>query len=154
MYRYILVITILINSILADEIKILSAANLKFFFSDIVKDYNKKYPNDIINVEFDSSGSLSKSIQSGTSYDIFLAANMRYPQTIYELGYSVIPAKLYTTGSLILLVAKYKELSSKKLLILEDPRIKEITIANKQTAPYGMAAIQALKQEKVYNKIK
>jgi len=149
------IITILfINILMAQDIKVVSAANLKFFFDDIIDAYNLKYPNDNIIIEFNSSGELTKKIINGKKYDIFLAANMYYPQRLYKLGFANSEAKLYTTGSLILLVSKQKGLSKDKLNILLDPTIKEITIANKRTAPYGMAAIEALKNANIYDKVK
>jgi len=143
----------LFSSMIAQSTTILSAANLKFFFSDIVKEYNKLYPKDKINVEFNSSGSITEEILAGKKYDIFLAANMKYPQKVYDAKKAVTAPKLYTTGSIILLIASHKGLKDKGIFILKDPTIKEITIANKKTAPYGMAAIEALKNAKLYNRL-
>lgn len=154
MKKLIVICILFINLLMAQDIKILSAANLKFFFDDIIKEYNLKYPNDNIIIEFDSSGLLTKRIIKGKKYDIFLSANMYYPQKLYKLGLANSEAKLYTTGSLILLVSKHKGLTKDKLNILLDPKIKEITIANKRTAPYGIAAIEALKNSNIYDKIK
>lgn len=154
MLRY-LIFSILISvSLLAGNVSIVSAANLKFFFSDIIKEYNKKHPADKISVEFSSSGTLTKKILKGENFDIFLAANKKYPKKVYDEGFGANEPELYTTGSLILLIAKHKGLKTKKIQILSDPSIHEITIANKKSAPYGMAAIEALKRAKLYDKLK
>jgi molybdate transport system substrate-binding protein len=154
MFKYIFLISIYLTSILsAENVKILSAANLKFFFSDIVKAYNKKYPNDNIDVWFNSSGTITKEIMAGKEYDVFLAANKNYPMKVYNNNKAATIPEIYTTGSLILLIAKHKGLNTKKIHILSDPTINEITIANKKSAPYGMAAIEALKNAGLYNKI-
>ena len=144
----------LISHIFADSTVVLASANLKFFFSDIVKEYNKLYPKDRIDVEFDSSGNMTRAVLAGKKYDLFLSANMKYPQKIYEAKKSAIAPKLYTTGSIILLIASHKGLKEKGIYILKDSNIKEITIANKKTAPYGMAALEALKNAKLYDKLK
>lgn len=151
--RYILIVMFLFSNLMSDSVVILSAANLKFFFSDITKEYCKKYPNDKIKVKFDSSGAITKDILAGKKYDIFLAANMEYPQKVFDAKKATSKPKLYTTGSIILLLASQKGLETKGIFILDDIRIKEITIANKKTAPYGMAAIEALKKAKLYDKV-
>jgi molybdate transport system substrate-binding protein len=152
--KYIFLILISLVYLRAETITVLSAANLKFFFSDVIKEYCKKYPDDKINVQFNSSGVIAKEILSGKKFDIFLAANMGYPQKIYEASLSSDKPKLYATGSIILLIATHKGLREKGIMILNDPDIKEITIANKKSAPYGMAAIEALKNSHLYEKLK
>ncbi len=152
--RYIFLILLLFGSMMADSTTIVSAANLKFFFSDIVKEYNILYPKDKIIVEFNSSGTITKEILAGKRYDIFLAANIEYPQRVYDAKKALTLPKLYTTGSIILLIASHPGLKKRGIHILNDRTIKEITIANKKTAPYGMAALEALKNAKLYDKLK
>ncbi|MEA2049459.1 MAG: molybdate ABC transporter substrate-binding protein [Campylobacterota bacterium] len=154
MFRYILFLLLVIATLNAGQVTIFGAANLKFFFSDILDEYNKKYPNDKIVICFDATGNLVKKVKAGEKYDIFLAANMKYPQELYKQKLASTKPKIYTTGSLILLVSKHDKLNDDKLNILTDRSIKEITIANKKTAPYGMAAIEALKNSKLYDKVK
>ncbi len=153
MFKSIFLIMMFSGYLFANSITVLCAANLKFFFSDIVKEYNKLYPKDKIKVCFDSSGNIAKDIIAGKKYDLFLAANMEYPQKVYDAKKSAILPKLYTTGSIILLIATHKGLKDKGVYILKDKNIKEITIANKKTAPYGMAAIESLKSAKLYDKL-
>ena len=153
MFKHIFLVIIFCSYLFSNSMTILTAANLKFFFSDIVKQYNKIYPKDKINVEFSSSGHITKDILSGKKYDLFLAANLIYPKKVYDAKKAVTKPKLYTTGSLVLLIAKHKGLKSRNINILLDDDIKEITIANKKTAPYGMAAIESLKTAGIYSKI-
>ena len=152
--KYFFLMIFLFSNLISGEVVILSAANLKFFFSDIVKEYCKKYPNYKIDVEYDSSGNFTKQILAGKKYDIFLSANMDYPQKVFDAKKAVTKPKLYTTGSIILLLSSHKGLEEKGIFILNDMNIKEITIANKKTAPYGMAAIEALKKAELYDKVK
>ena len=153
MFRYVFLIIVFYNFVFANSVIVLSSANLKFLFSDIVKKYSEIYPKDKINVNFASSGNITKDIINGKKYDIFLAANMIYPQKVYDAKKAATKPTLYTTGSLVLLIAKHKGLKNRNINILIDEDIKEITIANKKTAPYGMAAIEALKNSGIYNKI-
>jgi molybdate transport system substrate-binding protein len=152
--KYILIVFLLATSLFAESLVVFSAANLKFFFEDIQKAYCEKYPDDKIKIKFGSSGVLTKDILNGEKYDIFLAANMVYPQKVYDTNNSIDKPKLYATGSIILLIAAHKGLDDKGINILNDKKIKEITIANKKTAPYGVAALEALKNSNLYDKLK
>jgi len=152
--KHILLVLFFVGSLSAESITIYSAANLKFFFDDIKKAYLTLHPQDEVKVKFASSGILTQDILSAQEYDLFLAANMQYPQKVYESGMAVEKAQLYTTGSIILLIENHKDLAKKGIGILNDENIKEITIANKKTAPYGMAAIEALKNAHLYEKLK
>jgi len=149
-----LILFVFTNMLAAETLVIFSAANLKFFFEDIKKVYLKSHPNDKIKIKFGSSGVLVQDILNGEKYDIFLAANMQYPQKIYEAKKAVFAPKLYTTGSIILLIANHKGLDKKGIYILNDEKIKEITIANKKTAPYGVAALEAIKNANLYEQLK
>ncbi len=151
--KYIFLTLFLFSNLMSDHMVVLSAANLKFFFSDILKEYCEKYPDDKIRVEYDSSGILTREILAGRVYDVFLAANMDYPQKVFDAKKAAFKPELYTTGSIILLLSRHKDLEEKGLSILDDINIKEITIANKKTAPYGMAALEALKKAKLYDKV-
>ena len=151
--KYIFMLLLLVNSLFAEKITIASAANLKFFFSDIIEDYTSKYPEDTIKICYNSSGKIYKKIVSGMKYDLFLSANMNYPQKLYENSLSATKPKVYTEGSIILLIATHKGLKEKGLHILDDVAINEITIANKKNAPYGQAAIEALKSSELYLKL-
>ena len=153
MFKYILATILLFTTVYGQNIHILSAANLKFFFSDVIKEFNKEYPKDKVNIEFDSSVNITKNIIKGKKYDIFLAANKAYPQKVFENEKAAAKPELYATGSLIILISKHVGLKDKKINILTDSAIKEITIANKKTAPYGMAAIEALKNAGIYKNV-
>ena len=152
--KYIFLTLFLFSNLMSDHMVVLSAANLKFFFSDILKEYCKKYPDDKIRVEYDSSGILTREILAGRVYDVFLAANMDYPQKVFDAKKAAFKPELYTTGSIILLLSRHDGLQEKGLQILSDANVKEITIANKKTAPYGMAALEALKKAGLYDKVK
>ena len=151
--KYFIPLFFLASSLWAGKVTILSAANLKFFFSDLIAAYQKQFPEDSLSITYDASGALYKKILSGEKYDIFLAANMDYPEKVYEKGLSATKPKKYAQGAIILLVASQAGLEKEGLLALDDITIEEIAIANKKTAPYGMAAIEALKNSKLYEKL-
>lgn len=154
MNKILCVIFLFTTFLYSESANIVSAANMKFVFEDLMEEYSKKYPNDKFKIEFNSSGKIVNDIINGRQYDLFLSANMDYPSKLYNLNLSATKPTLYATGGLILLLSDNKDLKVKRLKILTQSNIKEITIANNKTAPYGMATIEALKNANIYEKIK
>ena len=133
---------------------VFAAGNLKFVFPKLIQDFYVKYPDARVLVQYGSSGDLTNSIISGVNYDLFFSANEKYPERIYRAKKSITKPQLYIKGSLILLVPTNSKLKEKGINILKDKSIKAIIIANAQSAPYGQASIEALKNMKFYEMIK
>jgi len=86
-------------------------------------------------------------ISNGAPYDIFLSADMEYPQKLFNNGFSIKPPVVYALGSLI--ICDYQELDLAGWpQILQRGTVTKIAIANAKVAPYGRAA------EEVLNKLK
>ena len=62
--------------------------------------------------------------------------------------------EVYANGYLVLWTAKNDVKPTSDLGILLSPVVKKIAIANPKTAPYGVAAEDALKYYKIYDKVK
>ena len=131
-------------------VNILASSNNKFVLPILLKSFYKKYPDTRVVIQYGATGDLTNSILEGVNYDLFLAADMKFPQKIYKAGLAVSQPIEYARGSLILFVPADKTLKQRKLKLLKDEKIKFITIANKKTAPYGMAAIEALKNADLF----
>ena len=127
---------------------ILASGNLKFVFPQMIQAFYKKHPNASIHIQYNSSGHLANSILHGKKYDIYFSANKHYAEQIYKAKKSATTPKDYVQGLLILFVPKHLPLQKEGIKVLTSKNIKNITIANKQTAPYGVAAIQVLKNSK------
>lgn len=136
-----------------NKINIALAANVSYAIKDLKKEFQKEHKNTKVVFTIGSSGKLSAQIKNGAKYDIFMSANMLYPNTLYKKGLSISKPIVYAKGALILLSNKKHDLN-KGLNILEEENIKKIAIANIKTAPYGIAAYEALQNTKLYAKIK
>ena len=92
-----------------------------------------------------STGKLFSQIIEGAPYDLFLAADERRPHLLYEKGLADEPF-VYAEGRVVLWTAK-KELcgASNWQEVLSRNGVRKIAVANTETAPYGTAAMQALK---------
>jgi len=129
---------------------ILASSNLKFVFPQMIQAFYKKHPNASVHVQYNSSGYSADAILHGKEYDIYFSANKRYPAQIYKAKKSATKPKDYAQGLLILFVPKHLPIQKEGIKVLTLKKIKNITIANKQTAPYGVAAMQVLKNSKYY----
>ncbi|QKJ22959.1 molybdate ABC transporter substrate-binding protein [Poseidonibacter lekithochrous] len=137
----------------AGTIKIAVAANVSYAINDLKKEFNKLHPNTKVRVTLGSSGKLTAQISHGAPYDLFMSANMKYPNTLYKNNIAITKPIIYAKGSLAYLSNKPKDFS-KGINLLEDKSIRKIAIANPKTAPYGIASVEALKNAKIYKNIK
>lgn len=137
----------------AGSITIAVAANVSYAMEELKEKFQALHPDVKIQTILGSSGKLTAQIRNGAPYELFMAANMAYPEALYEDGVAVTEPKIYARGGLALLSSKERDFSQ-GLSMLTDEKIKKIAIANPKTAPYGTAAIEAMKNVGIYEKVK
>ncbi|WP_421715717.1 molybdate ABC transporter substrate-binding protein [Arcobacter arenosus] len=135
-------------SLYGEKINIAVAANVSYAIDDLIKEFNKTNPDTEVQVTLGSSGKLTAQIKNGAPYDLFMAANMKYPEALEKDGIAVTKPIVYAQGSLAILSAKKIDFS-KGLDLLKEDKIKKIAIANPKTAPYGKATVEALKNANI-----
>ena len=138
----------------AGTIKVAVAANVSYAIEALVKDFNKQNTNSKIEINIGSSGKLAAQIMQNAPYDIFMSADMGYPEALYSKGLAVSKPKVYANGSLALFTKRGDINVSKGLSTILDDNIKRVAVANPKTAPYGVATKQALKNAKLYDRVK
>jgi molybdate transport system substrate-binding protein len=151
--KKLLILIISITYIYANSISIALSANVSYAMSELIKEYNKKYPTDRVNTTLGSSGKLASQILRGARYDIYMSADMSYPTRLYQEGYATTKPKVYAKGALVMISTKNINLKS-DLSNLKDTNIKKIAIANPNTAPYGVATMEAISSVDFYDTIK
>ena len=139
-------------TIQAGDITIAVAANVSYAIETLKKEFNKNHPETKVQVILGSSGKLTAQIKHGAPYELFMSADMKYPQTLYSENMAVSKPVVYAQGALALLSQKERNYCA-DIYVLKDPDIKKIAIANPKTAPYGKAAVEALKKAKLYTKL-
>ena len=147
-----IVLLITTYSLLSAKIIVAAATNTIFVMEHIKNEFQKEHPNIHIDFSFASSGQLTNQIINKAPFDIFLSANMQYPQKLYEMNLSLSKPKTYAKGLLIIFSTTPKNFD-KNLSFLQKDNIK-IAIANSVYAPYGKATIQVLKKLNLLTKIK
>ena len=137
----------------AQPITVAVAANVSYAIEKLKSVFNETNPHIKVKVILGSSGKLTAQIKNGAPYQLFMSANMKYPNTLYENGLAVTKPVVYAKGALALFSAKKRDFSS-GIEMIKEKSISKIAIANPKTAPYGKAAIEAIKNAKLYDKTK
>jgi len=109
-----------------------------------------------VTVSFGSSGNVFAQIQNGAPFDLFFSADIDYPRRLGMSGHADAASLYeYATGRIVLWTRKNSGIDVKKgLAVLEDPKVRRIAIANPTVAPYGRAAVAAMKSAKVYDAVR
>jgi molybdate transport system substrate-binding protein len=107
-------------------------------------------------VSFGSSGNFFAQIQNGAPFDLFFSADIDYPLRLIAAGHAdratLTP---YATGRLVLWARKSTGIDVRRgLAILTDSRVRRIAIANPEHAPYGRAAVAALRAAQLHDALK
>ncbi len=127
----------------APKLVIATAANMQFAMEELVAVFSAKTQLSCETV-VGSSGKLTAQIQAGAPFDVFVSADLRYPERLHQAGLTTGPTQVYAYGQLVLwslaadVVPQLDELTS--------PETKHIAVANPQTAPYGQAAQEVLQK--------
>lgn len=104
---------------------------------------------------YKASAMLTTQILNGAPFDIFFSADLGYPQRIIDAGLADSKAPIvYAKGTLVLWERNGTHLPPPSLALLRDSNLKRLAIASPERAPYGRAALAALKKLGVYDALK
>jgi molybdate transport system substrate-binding protein len=138
----------------AQEITVAAAADLQFAFQDVAARFEKGTGKQV-KLIFGSSGTFFAQIQNGAPFDLFFSADIDYPKRLETAGLTE-PGTFYpyATGKIVLWAPHGSKLDlNRGLQVLLDPSVRKIAIANPEHAPYGRAAVAALRHENLYDKL-
>jgi molybdate transport system substrate-binding protein len=137
------------------EINVAAAADLNSALQEVADNYEKR-TGVVVKLSFGASGALTQQIQNGAPFDVFFSADMDYPRQLIAGGQAESATLYrYAVGRLVLWVPSDSPLDVERrgMDVLLDPSVKKISIANPQHAPYGRAAVAALKHYDLYEKV-
>lgn len=142
-----------VTGLKAAEITIAAAADLKFAMDELVAEFHKGHSDIAVKVTYGSSGNFFAQLQNRAPFDVYFSADVQYPRSLADAGYA-LDAKvfLYAVGRIVVWTPTNSPIDVQKLGIdsLVAPSVKKIAVANPQHAPYGRAAVAAMKSLKVY----
>jgi molybdate transport system substrate-binding protein len=139
----------------AQAITVAAAADLQFAMQDVAAGFQKETGKEV-KLIYGSSGNFFQQIQNGAPFDMFFSANLDYPKKLESSGLTT-PGSYYqyARGKIVVWVANDSKINiDSGLKSLLEPAVKKIAVANPQHAPYGQAAVAAMKNEGVYEKVK
>jgi molybdate transport system substrate-binding protein len=139
----------------AKEITVAAAADLSSAMAELVEGYEKQ-TRVKVKLSFGASGALTQQIENGAPFDLFFSADMDYPRQLISHGYAEAGSLyLYAVGKLVLWAPADSALDvdHRGMSVLADPSVKKISIANPQHAPYGRAAVAAMKHVGIYGQV-
>jgi molybdate transport system substrate-binding protein len=131
----------------AQPLRVAVAANAQYV-AEVLKEAFTKETGVAVELIVGSSGKLTAQLQQGAPFDVFLSADTKYPEALFQAGLTTASPKVYAYGVLVLWSMQNQQVS-KGLPGLLDSRIKKVAVANHETAPYGEAALQALRYAKI-----
>jgi len=140
---------------LAREIIVAAAADLSSALKDVAANYEKR-TSIKVKLSFGASGALTQQIENGAPFDVFFSADMDYPRQLIAARHAdEATLYRYAVGRLVLWAPADSTLDfeHKGMDVLLDPAVKKISIANPQHAPYGRAAVAALKHYGLYERV-
>src|SRR5277367_3217983 len=139
----------------AQEVTVAAAADLQFAMQDVAARFQKE-TGKTVKLIYGSSGNFFQQIQNGAPFDMFFSANLDYPKQLDTAGL-IEPGSFYqyARGKIVIWVRNESKLDlSSGLKALLDPSVKKIAVANPQHAPYGQAAVAAMQNQNIYDKVK
>jgi len=136
-------------------LRVAAAADLQFALKDIGQQYEHKTGHKI-EITFGSSGSFFSQLQNGAPFDVFFSADVEYAKRLQQNNLAEPSNFLkYATGRIVIWMPPESrvDLAEQKWNALIDPSVQKIAIANPVHAPYGRAAVEALKRAGIYEKV-
>ncbi len=135
----------------SDQIlEIAVASNMQYAMKELAKTFSET-TGIPCRYTLSSSGKLTTQIKQGAPWDIFIAADSWYPMQLHKEGYTIDSPRVYAFGKLVI----WSNISEAGLGMddLVDSQIRNIAVANPQTAPYGKSAIESLKRAGILPKV-
>jgi molybdate transport system substrate-binding protein len=125
-------------------LRIAAAADLEPALPPIMAAFHQQTGIDVT-AAYGSSGTLATQIINGGPYDLFLAADLSFPEKVIDagLGDSAEPVP-YARGTLVLWARKNSPIHHLTVDTLRDPSLGKVAIADAAHAPYGRAAQAAI----------
>lgn len=141
-------------------LRVAAAADLEPVLPPILVQFQQS-TNIRVQATYQASAVLTTQIMNGAPFDVFLSADLSYPQRLIAAGLADTAGRsaphtpiTYAKGTLVLWTRKDSPLSPPSLDTLRSPNLKHLAIANPERAPYGRAAVAALTSLNLYNALK
>jgi molybdate transport system substrate-binding protein len=135
------------------EVTIAAAANLNEVFQRLGPQFEAATGIHPV-FSFASTAQLTMQIENGAPYDVFAAADTDHIDQLDKKGLLVAGSRaVYATGVLALWVPPGSHLKIDSFEDLAQPGVKVVAIARPELAPYGQAAVEALRAAGLWDRV-
>src|ERR1700733_8042853 len=133
----------------AKEIHLAAAANLRGVLDEIAGAFQAKAGIHVVPT-IGATAQLTQQIENGAPIDVFLAADTQHIDELVAKGLAEAESRaIYARGQLVLWAPSRPDITA--LRDLAGPQVKQVGCARPELAPYGAAAVQALKKDGLWS---
>jgi molybdate transport system substrate-binding protein len=145
------IVTIAVTPAFAEPVLVAVAANFIPPFREIAQEFEKSSGHQL-QVSGGSSGNFYTQIKNGAPFDVFFSADMERPKKLEDEGLGVKDSRFtYAIGRIVLWSPNADLIKGEETLRLK--QYKKLAMANPKTAPYGVAAMQALQKLELWDSL-
>jgi molybdate transport system substrate-binding protein len=139
----------------AQGLTVAAASDLQSALPALASQFEKETGQQV-RLIFGSSGNFFTQAQNGAPFDVFLSADIDYPRRLEESGQAERGSLYeYATGHIVLWTRTDSGIDLRRgLTVLSDAGVRRVAIANPEHAPYGRAAVAALRHERLYERVR
>jgi len=135
-----------------------AAANLSIALTEVAAAFEHEHGSRV-ELVFGASGSLTRQIQDGAPFELFLAADEEFPGRLTGAGLTRDPGIVYATGRLVIFAPAGSPLTPDAQLedlgrLVKTGMVGRFAIANPDVAPYGRAAEAVLRKHGLWEALR
>jgi len=137
------------------KVRVAAAADLNVALGELVTRFSATHNADV-SVSYGSSGTFYAQLLNRAPFDVYFSADVEYPRQLASRGLTIDGSEFtYAIGRLALWVPSSSSLDiqGQGLQALTGASVAHVSVANPDHAPYGRAAIAALKSAGIYDRV-
>jgi molybdate transport system substrate-binding protein len=137
------------------QVRVAAASDLNVALGAVIAAFGASHDVDVA-VSYGSSGAFYAQLLNQAPFDLFLSADLEYPNSLAARGLTLPQTEFtYAVGHLVLWAPISSPIAIERdgFTALTDEAITHLAIANPEHAPYGRAAVAALRSAGVYDRL-
>ena len=138
------------------RVRVAAAADLNVALGELIARFGASHDVDVT-VSYGSSGTFYAQLLNQAPFDLFLSADLRYPNDLVTRGLTLPQTEFtYAVGRLVLWAPASSpfEIERDGFQALTAASITHVAVANPEHAPYGRAAVAAMRSAGVYDRLR
>jgi molybdate transport system substrate-binding protein len=144
-------LVLVVTPALGEQVLVAVAANFVPPFREVATEFEKATGHNV-QIAAGSSGNFYAQIKNGAPFDVFFSADNERPKLLEEEGLGVKGTRFtYAIGRLVLWSPDPNLVKGQDTL--RSQKFKHLAVANPKTAPYGVAAMQAMQKLGIWESI-